>query len=208
MSLQLDFMVFLIHKVPPYSREKKLCLFKSHEVFRHAYFRDMIFQTIHKFLGFIFQNISYILADFNAFKHFYVSIIPFEYTVMLWYLHLYLRSMLSMFQLQFLLQRKSSMLIFETIFEKVSQFWFMLIFEACLFSKRRLLSREYSIPFYCFGMKQDLNTLKSYFLNRVNFNKSFKNIEIQVKSKKSEKSWFNSGQNKKNTKIFKGFRKK
>ena len=49
----------------------------------HAHFRDMIMQNIHEFLGTIFQNISYILADFNAFKHFYVSIIPFEYTVML-----------------------------------------------------------------------------------------------------------------------------
>ena len=53
--------------------------------------------------------------------------------------------MLSMFQLQFLVQRKSNMLIFETIFEKVSQLWFMLIFETCLFSNSRLLSREYGI---------------------------------------------------------------
>ena len=33
--------------------------------------------------------------------------------------------------------------------------------------------------------KQDLNTLKSYFVSRVNFNESFKNIEIQVKSEKN-----------------------
>ena len=49
----------------------------------HAYFRDMIIQNIHEFLGTIFQNISYVLADFNAFKYCYVSIIPFEYNVML-----------------------------------------------------------------------------------------------------------------------------
>ena len=42
------------------SRGFSTCLFSS-----HAYFRDMIFQTIHKFLGFIFQNISYTLADFK-----------------------------------------------------------------------------------------------------------------------------------------------
>ena len=35
------------------------------------------------------------------------------------------------------------MLIFETIFEKVSQLWLIFIFEPGLFSKRRLLSREY-----------------------------------------------------------------
>ena len=47
-----------------------------------GYFRKMIMH-IHEFLGTIFKNTSYILADFNAFKHFYVSIIPFEYTDML-----------------------------------------------------------------------------------------------------------------------------
>ena len=67
----------------PYSRENKPCLFKTHEVFGRAYFRDMIIQNIHEFLGTIFQNISYILSDFNAFKYFHVSIIPFEYTIML-----------------------------------------------------------------------------------------------------------------------------
>ena len=67
----------------PYLRENKQCLFKTDEVFGRAYFRDMIIQNIHRFLGTIFQNISYILADFNAFKYFYVSIITFEYTVML-----------------------------------------------------------------------------------------------------------------------------
>ena len=41
--------------------------------------------------------------------------------------------------------------------------------------------------------KQDLNPLKFYFVSRVNFNKSFKNIEIQVKS---EKPSSNSAQNK------------
>ena len=51
-------------------------LFSSHD-----YFRDMIIQNIHEFLGTIFQNISYILADFNGFKYFYFSIIPFEYTL-------------------------------------------------------------------------------------------------------------------------------
>ena len=49
----------------------------------HAYFRDMIIQNIQEFLGTIFQNIFYILADFNAFKYLYVSITPFEYTAML-----------------------------------------------------------------------------------------------------------------------------
>ena len=104
----------------------------------HAYFRVMIIQNIHQFLGTLFQNTSYILADFNEFKYFYVSIIP----VMLWYLHLYLRSMLSMFQLQFLVQRKSNMLIFETIFKKVTQFWFMLFdayFWAILIFKQALI---------------------------------------------------------------------
>ena len=49
----------------------------------HAYFREMIIQNIQEFLGTIFQNVSHILADFNAFKYFQVSIIPFEHTVML-----------------------------------------------------------------------------------------------------------------------------
>ena len=50
--------------------------------------------------------------------------------------------MLSMFQLQFLLQGKSSTLIFETIFEKVSQFGFMLIhayFQAMFIFKQALI---------------------------------------------------------------------
>ena len=55
-------------------REIKLCLFKTHEVFGLAYFREMTIQIIHEFLGTTFQNILYILADFNAFKYFYVSI--------------------------------------------------------------------------------------------------------------------------------------
>ena len=67
----------------PHSRENKPCLFKTHEVFRRAYFRDMIIQNIHELLGTIFPNISYVLDDFNAFKYFYGSIIPSEYTVML-----------------------------------------------------------------------------------------------------------------------------
>ena len=47
-----------------------------------------------------------------------------------------------MFQLQFLVQRNSNMLIFETIFEKVSQIWFMLIhayFQAMLIFKQALI---------------------------------------------------------------------
>ena len=47
-----------------------------------------------------------------------------------------------MFQLQFLLQRKYSMLIFETIFEKVSQFGFIIIhayFQAMLIFKQALI---------------------------------------------------------------------
>ena len=34
----------------------------------------MTIQIIHEFLGTTFQNILYILADFNAFKYFYDSI--------------------------------------------------------------------------------------------------------------------------------------
>ena len=51
-------------------------------------------------------------------------------------------------------------------------------------------------------MNEASNPLKSYFVSRVNFNKSFKNIEIQVKSEKSEKSSVNSGQKSGNRIIF------
>ena len=54
-------------------------------------------------------------------RHVYGSNIPLKYTVMLWYQQLYLRN-------------------------KVSMFWaclFSKIFEPCLFSNGRLLSREY-----------------------------------------------------------------
>ena len=56
-------------------------------------------------------------------RYVYGSNIPLKYTVMLWYQKLYLRN-------------------------RVSMFWaclFLKIFEPCLFSNRRLLSREYGI---------------------------------------------------------------
>ena len=34
----------------------------------HAYFRDILFQTFHEILGTIFQNSSFVLANFNVFK--------------------------------------------------------------------------------------------------------------------------------------------
>ena len=124
--------------------------FRTSLFLKNAYIRDMLIQNFPEFWGTLFQNLFYLLAYFNLFK------------IFLW-LHLLRTHTLICLRTIFFSFFKVSTSIYNTVviyhalfqnnaYFKMSQFWDVLIFEACLFSKQCLLSRIYGTFFQIFSV--------------------------------------------------------